>query len=86
MLYAAVCRMYLHLAVDHPSIHPLPIDVVHLGAVVLLSQGGIEDMVQVDWQYVKEAAGSCSVHRVAGPESFEFIFRNAQERYLDILI
>ena len=47
----------LHLAVDDPRVVPLPVDVVHLGQVVLLPQGRVEDVVEVDGQDVQETGG-----------------------------
>ena len=48
---------HLHLGVDHTRVLPLPVDVVHLGQVVLLPKGRVEDVVEVDWQDVKETGG-----------------------------
>ena len=48
---------HLHLGVDHTRVLPLPVDVVHLGEVILLSKGGIEDVVEVNWQDVQETGG-----------------------------
>ena len=35
----------LHLAVDDPRVVPLPVDVVHLGEVILLPQQRVQDVV-----------------------------------------
>ena len=40
---------HLHLGVDHACVLTLPVDVVHLGEVILLAKGGIEDVVEVNW-------------------------------------
>ena len=48
---------HLHLRVDHARVLPLPIDVMHLGQVILLSKGRVEDVVEVDWQDVQETGG-----------------------------
>ena len=48
---------HLHLRVDHARVLALPVDVVHLGEVILLSKGGIEDVVEVNWQDVQETGG-----------------------------
>ena len=48
---------HLHLGVDHAGVLPLPVDVVHLGQVILLSEGWVEDVVHVDWQDVQETGG-----------------------------
>ena len=48
---------HLHLGVDHARVLPLPVDVVHLGEVVLLPQGRVEDVVEVDGQDVQETGG-----------------------------
>ena len=48
---------HLHLGVDHARILALPVDVVHLGQVVLLPQCRVEDVVEVDGQDVQETGG-----------------------------
>ena len=48
---------HLHLRVDHARVLALPVDVVHLGQVILLSKGRVEDVVEVDWQDVQETRG-----------------------------
>ena len=48
---------HLHLGVDHAGVLPLPVDVVHLGQVILLSEGRVENVVHVDWQDVQETGG-----------------------------
>ena len=48
---------HLHLGVDHACILALPVDVVHLGQVVLLPQGRVEDVVEVDGRDVQETGG-----------------------------
>ena len=50
---------HLHLRVDHSGVLALPVDMVHLGEVVLLPQGGVEDVVEVDGQDVQEPRGTC---------------------------
>ena len=49
---------HLHLGVDHACVLPLPVDVVHLGQVVLLPKGRVEDVVEVDGQDVQETGGA----------------------------
>ena len=48
---------HLHLRVDHARVLPFPVDVVHLGQVILFSKGRVEDVVEVDWQDVQETGG-----------------------------
>ena len=48
----------LHLGVHNARVLTLPVDMVDLGEVVLLPQGGIEDVVHVDWQDVQETRGT----------------------------
>ena len=57
---------HLHLAVDHPGVLALSVDVMDLGEVVLLPEVGVEDVVEVDGEDVEEAARSSSVDGVAG--------------------
>ena len=49
---------HLHLAVDHPGVLPLSVDVMDLGEVVLLPEVGVEDVVEVDGQDVQETGWS----------------------------
>lgn len=56
----------LHLGVHNARVLTLPVDMVDLGEVVLLPQGGVEDVVHVDWQDVQETRGTCCVDCVAG--------------------
>ena len=51
----------LHLRVHDARVLTLPVDMVDLGEVVLLPQGGIEDVVHVDWQNVQETRGTCGI-------------------------
>ena len=48
---------HLHLGVDHAGVLPLPVDVVHLSQVILLAEGRVEDVVEVDGQDVQETGG-----------------------------
>ena len=48
---------HLHLRVDNACVLTLPVDVVHLGEVVLLPEGRVEDVVEVDGQDVQETGG-----------------------------
>ena len=48
---------HLHLGVDHTRVLPLPVDVVHLSQVILLAEGRVEDVVEVDGQDVQETGG-----------------------------
>ena len=51
----------LHLAIDHPSILSLSIDMMNLCQIVFLPECGVEDMVQVNRQDVQEPRGSSSL-------------------------
>ena len=53
-----ILSRHLHLRVDNARVLTLPVDVVHLGEVVLLSKSWIEDMVEVDRQDVQETGWS----------------------------
>ena len=55
---SVILSKHLHLRVDNARVLTLPVDVVHLGEVVLLSKSWIEDMVEVDRQDVQETGWS----------------------------
>ena len=57
---------YLHLTINHPGILSLSIDMMNLCQIVFLPECGVEDMVQVHRQDVKEPRGSSCVDSVAG--------------------
>ena len=58
-------EVYLHFTVDNSSILTLTIDVVNLSDVVLLPEDGVENMVQVYREDVKEPTWPRSIHGVA---------------------
>ena len=53
----SIILAHLHLGVDHAGVLPLPVDVVHLSQVILLAEGRVEDVVEVDGQDVQETGG-----------------------------
>ena len=53
-----ILSRHLHLRVDNARVLTLPVDVVHLGEVVLLSKSWVEDVVEVHRQDVQETGWS----------------------------
>ena len=58
--------MDLHFRIDHSRIVSLSVDMVHFGHKVLLSQKGVEYVIQVHGQDVEEPPAPGRVHGVAG--------------------
>ena len=58
--------MDLHFRIDHSRIVSFSVDMVHFGHKVLLSQKGVEYVIQVHGQDVEEPPAAGRVHGVAG--------------------
>ena len=56
----------LHLAVDDPGVFALFVDVMDLGQVAALSEGGVQNVLHVDREHGEEALATHGCHRVAG--------------------
>ena len=60
----------LHLAVDHPGIIPLPVDVVHLRQVGCILGGrnlGQNRFSETDYQLSLQTSLCCDVHHILHP-------------------